>query len=530
MGPNTVVLTVTDVNGNTSTCTSTVTVEDNVPPVAICQNVTVNLDVNGNGSTTAAAVNNGSNDACGIDTMYLDIYNFDCTDVGSNTVVLTVVDVNGNSATCSAIVTVIDAIAPNAICSDTTIYLNANGLASVTAAQLDGGSTDACGGLTFSASQTNFDCSDIGANSVTLTVTDVNNNSATCIAIVTVEDTLAPVFSQCPGNSTLNSDPNGCYQNYQIVLDTIFDNCTAPGSIAVQVKGRVVANNGVIPMTIAPLGVGGYTITATFGLPVGNNRITVIATDAQGNVDSCQWFVQVNDIWAPIISNCPTDVTVNVNPTLCTAQAFWPVPIPSDNCSGVMMTTQNNNQYFPGYAFPLGTTNVVYTATDASGNTTTCSFNVNVVGTCTPPAPDLSPEHTTGSTSYAPGQTKNVVVRIRNLSPNPTTAPVTFYVQKMDPNFSVFVDPNATTVTVGVNNFAVMNSDWVITEQATRWRFVSKPGVVINGNTTNFVAVQLTATGNQGATANLTTTVVSGTGGGETPTNNNMKVSSLSIN
>jgi hypothetical protein len=408
--------------------------------------------------------------------------------------------------------------------------LNANGLASVTAVQLDGGSTDACGGLTYAASQTSFDCGDIGANNVVLTVTDVNGNSATCIAIVTVEDTLAPVFSQCPGNSTINSDPNGCYQNYQIVLDTIFDNCTAPGAIAVQVKGRVVANNGVIPMTISPLGVGGYTITATFGLPVGNNKITVIATDAEGNVDSCQYFVQVNDIWAPIISNCPANVTVNVNPTLCTAQAFWPVPIPSDNCSGVMMTTQNNNQYFPGYAFPLGTTNVVYTATDASGNTTTCSFNVNVVGTCTPPAPDLSPEHTTGSTSYAPGQTKNVVVRIRNLSANPTTAPITFFVQKMDPNFSVFVDPNATNATVGINNFSVMNSDWVITEQATRWRFVSKPGVVINGNTTNFVAIQLTATGNQGATANLTTTVVAGTGGGETPTNNNMKVSSLSIN
>ena len=49
------VMTVTDVNGNTSTCTSIVTVQDLVPPVAICQNVTVNLDVNGNGSTTAAA-------------------------------------------------------------------------------------------------------------------------------------------------------------------------------------------------------------------------------------------------------------------------------------------------------------------------------------------------------------------------------------------------------------------------------------------------------------------------------------------
>ena len=75
-----------------------------------------------------------------------------------------------------------------------------------------------------------------------------------------------------------------------------------------------------------------------------------------------------------------------------------------------------------------------------------------------------------------------------------------------------------------------MNSDWVITEQATRWRFVSKPGVVINGNTTNFVAVQLTATGNQGSTAGMTTTIVSGTGGGETPTTNNIKITGLSIN
>ncbi|MBL0082820.1 MAG: HYR domain-containing protein [Saprospiraceae bacterium] len=530
VGANTVVLTVTDVNGNTATCTSTVTVEDNVPPVAACQDVTVSLDANGEGSTTASAVDDGSNDACGLDTMYLNTYDFTCANVGPNTVILTVVDVNGNSSSCSATVTVVDLVAPIAICSDTTIYLNGSGLASVTAPQLDGGSSDACGIQSFAAAPTSFDCSDLGPNSVILTVTDVNGNSATCVSIVTVLDTLAPVFSQCPGNAVLNSDPNGCYQNYQIVLDTIFDNCTAAGMINVQLKGRVVANNGVIPMTISPLGAGGYTITATFGMPVGNNRVTVIATDAQGNVDSCEWFVQVNDIWAPILSNCPVDVTVNVNPTSCTAQAYWPVPIPSDNCSGVMMTTQNNNQYFPGYFFPLGTTNVVYTATDASGNTTTCSFNVNVVGTCTPPAPDLSPEHTTGSTSYAPGQTKNVVVRIRNLSANPTTAPVTFYVQKMDPNFTVFVDPNATSVTVGVNTFSVMNSDWVITEQATRWRFVSKPGVVINGNTTNFVAVQLTATGNQGSTAGMTTTIVSGTGGGETPTTNNIKITGLSIN
>ncbi|MBK9420376.1 MAG: hypothetical protein IPN44_04900 [Flavobacteriales bacterium] len=36
-------LTVTDQSGNTSTCTATVTVQDNVAPVAICQPVTIQL-------------------------------------------------------------------------------------------------------------------------------------------------------------------------------------------------------------------------------------------------------------------------------------------------------------------------------------------------------------------------------------------------------------------------------------------------------------------------------------------------------
>ncbi|MEZ5022241.1 MAG: hypothetical protein R2728_03065 [Chitinophagales bacterium] len=60
VGGNTVTLTVTDNNNNVSTCTATVTVEDNVAPVATCQDVTVQLDASGNGSTTATAVDNGS--------------------------------------------------------------------------------------------------------------------------------------------------------------------------------------------------------------------------------------------------------------------------------------------------------------------------------------------------------------------------------------------------------------------------------------------------------------------------------------
>jgi PKD repeat protein len=51
VGTNTVTLTVTDVNSN-STCTAQVTVEDTVPPIALCQDITVQLDATGNGSVT----------------------------------------------------------------------------------------------------------------------------------------------------------------------------------------------------------------------------------------------------------------------------------------------------------------------------------------------------------------------------------------------------------------------------------------------------------------------------------------------
>ncbi len=61
----------TDVNNNVTTCTTTVTVEDNVAPIAICQNVTVQLNNLGQGSTTAQLVDNGSNDACGIQSLVL---------------------------------------------------------------------------------------------------------------------------------------------------------------------------------------------------------------------------------------------------------------------------------------------------------------------------------------------------------------------------------------------------------------------------------------------------------------------------
>ncbi len=110
--PNTVTLTVTDNNGNTDQCTATVTVIDTISPVAVCQDIDAYLDATGNVTIAAADVNNGSSDACGIASMVLDITDFTCSDVGANTVTLTVTDNNGNTDQCQSTVTVIDTISP----------------------------------------------------------------------------------------------------------------------------------------------------------------------------------------------------------------------------------------------------------------------------------------------------------------------------------------------------------------------------------------------------------------------------------
>src|SRR3989475_6359898 len=125
VGPNLVTLTVTDNNGNSQTCTATVTVQDQVGPVAVCQDITVQLDATGHVTISPAQIDNGSTDACGIASLSLSKTNFDCSNVGPNLVTLTVTDNNGNTQTCTATVTVQDQVRPVAVCQDITVQLDA---------------------------------------------------------------------------------------------------------------------------------------------------------------------------------------------------------------------------------------------------------------------------------------------------------------------------------------------------------------------------------------------------------------------
>jgi len=105
--------------------TAIVTIIDNEPPTAICQDVTVSLDSNGSATITSSDVDDGSYDALDI-TYSLDITSFDCDDLGTNTVTMTVTDSNGNSSQCQSTVTVEDNIDPviSGCPTDITIPVN----------------------------------------------------------------------------------------------------------------------------------------------------------------------------------------------------------------------------------------------------------------------------------------------------------------------------------------------------------------------------------------------------------------------
>ncbi|MEK7256141.1 MAG: MopE-related protein, partial [Bacteroidota bacterium] len=90
---------------------------DTVPPVAICQDVSVQLDIAGQATITAAQVDDASSDNCGIAGLALSQNAFDCNPpsggqggVGLQTVTLTATDFDGNTGNCSASVTVEEAI------------------------------------------------------------------------------------------------------------------------------------------------------------------------------------------------------------------------------------------------------------------------------------------------------------------------------------------------------------------------------------------------------------------------------------
>src|ERR671935_116371 len=112
--------------------------------------------------------------------------------------------------------------------------------------------------------------------------------------------------------------------------------------------------------------------------PVGTTTVTSTATDAQGNSATCTFTVTVNDTQLPVIS-CSSNRVVSAFSGSCSSNVTFVVTA-TDNCPGVSVVSVPAS----GSSFPVGTTTVTSTATDAQGNSATCTFTVTVNDTQLP--------------------------------------------------------------------------------------------------------------------------------------------------
>ena len=143
-----------------------------------------------------------------------------------------------------------------------------------------------------------------GLSTVTYTIVDASGNSANCSFNVTVNDAQQPTIS-CPATAMVDIlDPR---DPYATGWATGADNC------------------GTVTITYNDDRSGLTNCNAT-----GNIVRTFTATDASGNIKTCQQTITVQDNTDPVLSACPTNITVNVDPMSCTAVVTYTDPTAVD--------------------------------------------------------------------------------------------------------------------------------------------------------------------------------------------------------
>ena len=351
-GDNVVTLTVFDAAGNESSETAVITIEDNQAPTVITQNITVALNAEGVASITTADIDDGSSDNCSFETFELDVTAFDCSNVGENVVTLTAVDPSGNTTTQTAIVTVVDDIAPEVLTKDVTVELDATGQAAITTDDIDNGSADNCSIDSYQLDVSNFDCSNVGENVVTLTVTDMNGNTAEATAVVTVQDNMAPsVITQ---DFTAELDISG---TATISVDDVdndsYDNCS---------------------IETRQLDVTGFDCA-----DIGDNTVTLTVTDVNGNEAQQTAIVTVEDNLAPTVITQDTLIELNPDGEANVA----PLEIDDGSDDNCAIETYELDQTFFDES-DIGENIVTLTVTDVHGNTTSETAIVTIADN-TPP-------------------------------------------------------------------------------------------------------------------------------------------------
>ncbi|MBP7821385.1 MAG: T9SS type A sorting domain-containing protein [Saprospiraceae bacterium] len=367
--------TATDACNNVSTQTVTVTVADNLEPIAVCeQDFVVSLTSAGTAIAYAQTFDDGSFDNCSA-TLTMSVkrndvpgstfgpfVSFNCSDVGEIIPVTLLVSDGILTNQCTVNVTVQDPFTPAFtyvpaditvnVGTDITNTTNTNGIATasdnctnLTITYQDNGSVNNCGVGVITRSWRAFDGSNYIVRTQTITVSNLTPFSSINVVFP------ADVTIEC-GSTT----------------DT----------------GTPLVTGGVSGMIA--VGYNDDTLTV-----VGSNHCRKILRDWTV-IDWCQYnpsnpsigrvtheqIIVLNDNVSPVFTSFPDNITVNAN-AACQAVVTLPNAIATDACSGntvnVSVSVPNTlvglgTGYGP-YTAPIGTYRIVYTASDGCGNVAT---------------------------------------------------------------------------------------------------------------------------------------------------------------
>ncbi|TPV33746.1 T9SS type A sorting domain-containing protein, partial [Paucihalobacter ruber] len=322
----------------------------------------------------------------------------------------------------------------------------------------------------------------IGTTTITYTVTDGANLTATDSMTVTVTDNENPtVTAAADVVTTTSADGTGnCTVAVAITNATFGDNCTG-SSIAWTMSGAVTdSGSGQVGTYTFPIGTTTITYTVTDGANLtATDSMTVTVTDNENPTVTAA---------ADVVTTTSADGTGNCTVAVAITNATF-----GDNCTGSSIAwtmsgavTDSGSGQVGTYTFPIGTTTITYTVTDAANLTATDSMTVTVTDNENPtfvlplpqanitvecdaiPAPvtltasdncgtaivsfnetrtnGASPfEYTLTRTWTATDTSGNTRTQIQNISVRDTTPPVTPTLTDIVEDCSLIVTPPTTT-------------------------------------------------------------------------------------
>lgn len=383
-----VTITAIDDEGNAAMTVVTLTLVDDVLPTITCPS-----DISQDNDTDACMAMvtvpmPTTDDNCGVLSVTND-YNdggADASDmypVGTTTVTFTVTDLSMNTQTCSMMVEVNDNTPPTISCSADIPLTTDSEQCVATFTDVTTTFSDNCETLTVSYSYSNgglmgqtrtgngtglatdvvldyFENPTIATTpnvyTFTYTFNDGNGNIMTCNFDVTVDDQTGPVITgpadvevaagtNCEGTvpDLVNSG------NYSAV-----DNCGGASNISQDPASGT-----------------------TFS---GSQTVILTSTDDSGNNGTLAVNVFATDTQDPVIT-CPTGVasSYNVDANACMATVNLNPASATDNCGATITNDYNDGGADASGMYPVGTTTVVFTATDAAGQSVTCDIDIVVV-------------------------------------------------------------------------------------------------------------------------------------------------------